>query len=639
MDTESTSTAVAAPAFKYDPALHTVRRLKPGKQGMVGVISSSSDDDKNVVYKFSSLLNMNGAHEYIIINSLKPLRAVCPYFPTNAELSCHMIDSSYSDSACTNPFEITSKHRIVCDVCISEYVDSARKLTAFIEHPDVVHESIVTSLLKQTLMGVLMAHTFNGFTHYDLHSENILVQKCPYDDVYMWFNPVTGVPYVVPSLGYIPRIIDYGFSYSDDVKGNVHTAPLDFMKEGYMSFRSDPFADFRILLTSTMDDLYYYRRGDQLFSTQRGIVKRLFRDVNMDWSSGWLKDVKACAVKYIYEMCSTCKLKDTIFASPTIDEHFYAILDLLQLGINVPVTSDPHADKKEMADVFSEFLVGMREFVYHFRKLEGMFESNVDRDREDYYEPNPVMGLYIIRASMRAVLVTRSEYKGPNQSPDAVRRFRNELHDDIRRAGVIHKLPKINYEKYMVSFHVMSSALHSLLYREIQYRERYIKHQYSRIPVNDSHDIFYIFNHYLNIPYTYVPEKTRVILMDPSEGNSKFYTLDPSECDMVNSPDSVTSLAAAEKLYAIVQSKTPTRVVNQGTNLLDAIYMNDVDISSPSQTVRMSEWTDDDADDGSSSDESDFDVKYDWSLESVCEDDGDDRKYIHMDDYVDNTIS
>lgn len=586
--------------FKYNIQHHVVQILKPGKQGMVGIIYDKANNNCRI-YKFSSLLNMNGTHEYNIIKSLLPLTSVCPYYPTNCELTYHELDSKYEESY--NPFELKSKHKLFVDICLSEYVGKSRKFTTFIEHSKQVSDNIIMSLLKQTLMGILIANRYNNFTHYDLHSENILVQKCSYNDVYVWYDSKQGVPYVVPSLGYIPRIIDYGFSYSDALIGEPHTTPLDFMKEGYMSFRTDKFADFRIILTSMMEEMYYCRRYNDIYNIQKKIVKKLYKKTNIDWSSGWLKDVKACAVKYLYEMCSTCKYKDAIFESPTIDEHFYSILDLIQLLIPVPIKSDPFPDKS-MKQVFEEFLIGIREFVKHFYKLEGLFEANTYK--EDEYEPNPIMGLYIIRASVDAILATRTEYNGPGQSTEAVRKFKNKIYDVIRHANTVYQVPKINYEKYMVSFYVMANALQSLLYREIQYREIYIEHQYHKMPVENNNDIFYILNHYMNIPY-YYNQETRFILMDDQNMCSKIYSLSQQDCFDLNASKD-TELA--QKVYNKISELEPIHVNKNGEVLLDTIN-KDVSVTSPSNTVCMEQWSDSD-NSNESSDEEDFDVKYTW---------------------------
>lgn len=589
--------------FKYNPQHHVIQKLKPGKQGMVGLVYDKANKGCKV-YKFSTLLNQNGTHEYNIIKSLLPLAQVCPYFPTNCELVTHEIDCNYEEAE--NPFELRSKHKLFIDICLTEYMNNSRKYTAFIEHPKQVSDGIIASILKQTLIGTLIASSYNNFTHYDLHSENILVQKCPYNDVYIWYDSKLQVPYVVPSLGYIPRIIDYGFSYSDAAKGESHTTPLDFMKEGYMSFRPDGVADFRILLTSMLEEMYYCRKYNPIFETQKRIVKKLFKGTNIDWGSGWLTDKKACAVKYIYEMCSTCKYKDAIFESPTVDEHFYGILDLIQILIPMPIDSDPFPDKS-MKEIFEEFLIGMREFVKHFYKLEGIFEANTYR--EDEYEPNPTMGLYIIRASIDGVLETRDMYNGPGKSPEAVRKFKNKIQDVINHANTVYQIPKINYEKYLVSFYVMANAMQSLLYREIHYREQFIARQYQKMPVENSHDIFYIINHYMNIPYHY-SDDTRLIFMDSDNLVSKIYNLTETEAFDINTTED--HIVQAKKIYDMIQEKEPIVQTSDRLKLQDLLYKECV-IESPSNKVNMAEWSESDESDSSSDDE-DFNVKYKWEL-------------------------
>lgn len=595
--------------FKYNPQHHVVQKLKPGKQGMVGLLYDKSNKEYNL-YKFSSLLNMNGTHEYNIIKSLLPLSGVCPYFPTHCELVHHELDSNYEET--DNPFEMKSKHKLYTDVCISEFIKDSKKFTAFIEHSKQVGDGIVISLLKQTLMGILMANKYNGFTHYDLHSENILIQKCPYNDVYVWYDSKLNVPYVVPSLGYIPRIIDYGFSYSNVVENGPHTTPLDFMKEGYMSFRTDNIADFRILLTSMLEEMYYCRRYNPLFEIQKRIVKKIFKHTNIDWGSGWMTDRKACAVKYIYEMCSACKQKDVIFESPTVEEHFYAILDLIQLLIKAPIKSDPFPNKT-MKQVFDEFLIGMLEFVKHFYKLEGIFETN--SHREDEYESNPTMGLYIIRASIDGVIETREEYNGPGKSQEAVRKFKNKLYDVIRHANTIYQIPKINYEKYMVSFYVMANALESLLYKEIEYREKYIKSEYNKLSVENSHDIFYILNHYMDINYHYSSD-TRVIFMDDENMESKMYNLSEEESFKLNTFENNKDVGKV--LYGYIKNKTPIAKTGDKVKLLDIIHNTNMSIESPANKVNMKDWSESE-DSECSSDEEEFDVKYNWELDNECE--------------------
>lgn len=78
------------------------------------------------------------------------------------------------------------------------------------------------SLLKSILFMVLHAfvmfrRAYPGFTHYDLHDDNILLKIDhgysfdPHHPQFMVFN-VDGATYSVPYFGIIPKVIDFGFS-------------------------------------------------------------------------------------------------------------------------------------------------------------------------------------------------------------------------------------------------------------------------------------------------------------------------------------------------------------------------------------------------------------------------------------------
>jgi serine/threonine protein kinase len=200
---------------------------------------------------------MLATHEYKIMNSLKIVNHITPFFTSVYELVNLPINQNYEEAE--NPFELNTKYKYTVDVCISEYVDNARKLTTFIRHSKQVCDNIIISLVKQILIGLMIAHNNCDFSHYDIHSENVFVQKCSYNDVFVWYDKTTSTPYVIPSLGYIPRIIDYGFSYADGVKNSYIMSPLEFMREGYFSVHSDKFVDFKILLVSIWEEFYNFK--------------------------------------------------------------------------------------------------------------------------------------------------------------------------------------------------------------------------------------------------------------------------------------------------------------------------------------------------------------------------------------------
>lgn len=589
--------------FTYDPKRHIITKLKSGKQGLVGLILDKSDKTIKV-YKFSTTLNQLGTHEYKIMKSLSTINQISPFFTQAYELVNCNINSNFEEA--NNPFELTTKYKYNVDVCISEYVGNARKLTSFLRHPKQVNDNIIISLLKQIFVGLLMAQKNVNFSHYDLHSENVLVQKCSYNDVYVWYDHTLKRGYVVPSLGYIPRIIDYGFSYSDNLQGTSITSPLSFMKEGYFSVHPDQFADLRILGVCVLDDLYHYRRDGYLFIYLKRIIKNMFKDTNIDWESGWFVDNRSCAEKFLYENIATHEEYHKYFESPTIDEHFYSMLGCLQLLVNTPLDTDPLPDKS-MPELFQEFMYGFKEFYKHFIKLEHLFEEN--KEQENVYVSNPDMGLYIIRSTVECILATRSNYLNPDPviSKGAVRTFQNTLYDIIRINKKLH-LPKINYAKYMVSIYVMVNAFQSLLYREYEYRKWYVCKQYATTGIESSNEVFQIIDTFLNIPYHYTPE-TRFILMNEEKGVSEIYHLTKEECLKLNeNQDMIPDL-----VHTMLSKTEPSVSTNETKSIQQILFSEGQSLDSPNKKVEMNKWSPSDSESEDSDDE-EYNIKYDWSI-------------------------
>lgn len=581
--------------------------MKSGKQGLVGMIFDKAN--KNIkIYKFSSELNMLATHEYKIMSSLKLMNHITPYFTTCYDLVTLPINQNYRED--DNPFELNTKYKYLVDVCISEYVDNARKLTTFIRHSKQVCDNIIISLVKQILISLLMAKNHCNFTHYDIHSENIFVQKCSYNDVFVWYDKSSNTPYVIPSLGYLPRIIDYGFSYSDGVKNSNITSPLDFMKEGYFSVHCDKFADFKILLVSILENLYNYRSKGYLFTYLRRIVKKLYKHTNIDWESGWFTDKKSSASKFLYEhMINHEKYAQFFQSSPTVDEHFYAILEQIQLLIETPLEHDPLPDK-DMQQLFAEFVFGFKEFFKHFIKLEHLFEDN--NKKEDEYEPNPDMGLYIVRQTIQFMMQTKDEYMNEATTKSAVRKIQNLLFESICSNKKLH-FPKINYDKYIASIYIMRNVFQSLLYREYKYRCQYVDNQYATLPVDSSNDILNIVNHYLDVPYHYTTD-TRFIVMDELKGISSIYNLNLEQCAEINNSKDVES--RNKTIYEFIQNSDPVQTTTSNKSIKHILYSEEQRMDSPNNKVEMTSWSPSDVEELDSDDE-EYDIKYDWSIDAI----------------------
>jgi hypothetical protein len=60
-----------------------------------------------------------------------------------------------------------------------------------------------------------MANENVGFVHFDLHTDNIMLSDLEDEDIFLYEGLETGTDLEVRRIGYIPRIIDYGYARVD----------------------------------------------------------------------------------------------------------------------------------------------------------------------------------------------------------------------------------------------------------------------------------------------------------------------------------------------------------------------------------------------------------------------------------------
>lgn len=169
-------------------------------------------------------------------------------------------------------------------------------------HPGMVEwESAWTAWLFQIVAGLACAQKIIGFTHNDLHTNNIVWERTEQEFVY--YKTGAGVVYRVPTFGKIFKIIDFGRAIytinstmyiSDDFKEDNDAGeqyafePLmsDFDKE----VPPNPSFDLCRLAVSLLDNLFPVKpeeiEGGVILSKEKGLVVRetMSELYNLLWS-------------------------------------------------------------------------------------------------------------------------------------------------------------------------------------------------------------------------------------------------------------------------------------------------------------------------------------------------------------------
>lgn len=138
---------------------------------------------------------------------------------------------------------------------ILENVVNSVSLTSFVKQKDILAKDIIVIFI-QIINALNVAYNMYGFTHYDLHSGNVLIKKFSSDLAIPYYNNnMEIIGYI--STQYVPVIIDYGSSRMTLNNNSLNLGHLGNEKYGINKDYSFPMYDLYKLLCFTTESLLY----------------------------------------------------------------------------------------------------------------------------------------------------------------------------------------------------------------------------------------------------------------------------------------------------------------------------------------------------------------------------------------------
>jgi hypothetical protein len=203
-------------------------------QGYIYMVDFFSPDI-NLVIKVSKYKPADMLREYFIgIKAINKLRYLIPTFsytlgafkcaPTFNDAGSQL--PNYSENLCDSKSNITITPFVLYEKIIGTSVSDLLKdfgLTFTFDQWLVI--------LFQLLLGLEVAQRELRFTHYDLHSENVMIRK---NDSYSYNVPLDMATYNIVNPEFIPVVIDFGMSCSY-IDGKYFGA-FDYSKYGMEHF-------------------------------------------------------------------------------------------------------------------------------------------------------------------------------------------------------------------------------------------------------------------------------------------------------------------------------------------------------------------------------------------------------------------
>jgi hypothetical protein len=490
-----------------------------GKQGMVGLFKIKGDDEKNekYIFKLSQNLNYLVYHELTIMQGLSTLSKYCPFFCKGiGSIKCKVEPRR----KIKNPFDIKSKYPVEKEVLLCEYIENSSKFYNYIKTKDV-SEDMLYSIVKQVLMGINIAQKKKQFTHYDLHSNNIMIKKCNKNLVFI-FKYDDDNQFSVPTHGYYPVIIDYGFSYISDMEDKPLWTSLAHTEVGFMSDRFDWVADPKLFLISVSDEIKNKRKTSKSKKFRR-IVRNIFYPLKIDVECGWDDEEEKGATDYVLEMLETYNDTSKIFK----DFDYYCI-DIIQSLIILPLQEQ---DYKNMGSVFKAFL---KEWV----KIENEISN-------EFYN------IYILKELVNIARNIRPDYLKKETREDAILIFQKNIYNAINKVSAFCNPKNINFEKLLCALLLLAENIEGMLYEIIETRMSVKQKQYDKLPLQSVEQIYASIDVNIKDTYTYNKE-TIFCIIDIENESSDLFEIPEDEVDNINE---INNLSKGCYIYDLYKNK------------------------------------------------------------------------------------
>lgn len=486
--------------------LEVEKIFKPGKQGIVGLVRSKKDKDCLYVFKVTQGINYLINHEKATMEALKSLTDYCPHFcRLFGTVSAFVDPCNQKDD---NPFDCdNSRYKIEKDVLLTEYLVKSKKFCRYI-YSDV-SEDILYSTIKQVLLALAIAQKEKRFTHYDLHSNNVMMKKCSRNLVFLYVLDEKS-QFCVPTRGYYPVIIDYGFSYAGDMDSGYLWQSLNHTDIGFLSDRFDPIADPKLFLVTVSDEIRRARKSKQSRKL-RNIVKNNFSSLPIDWDSGWDNDSKDCATDLLLR-----KLEKYTKLSPLFREYEYYCIDLIQSLIILPL-EDQKKDNLELS-----FVTFLTEFI----KLETQIG-------------NPFFCLCLLKAIVDSARQVHVDYLKSQTREQAVKTFRNDISSIMSSLVNYCQLKDIDFEKMLCGLLCSVKGIEGYFYRSIEKRALEKDRQYRKVPLTTPEELALTIDVCLPEKYTFSTD-TRVVVIDNIKKCTYPFELTEEQSDHLNNFTSVS---------------------------------------------------------------------------------------------------
>lgn len=460
-----------------------------GVQGVVGFVKLLQNNSP-LVFKTSLDINRSIEHEFRVLESLNDMRKYCPHFVRSIGMMELPISSDFIFDSYTNSLFDEDEETLPRNVMFMEYVN---KLPFYRLCQDSDNKNIIISQILQVLLALETAQIKKKFTHYDLHTSNILIQTCEKNSIFIY--QINNNKYAIPTYGFFPLIIDTGISYINENENNYMMSNTDNYDHGFQTTVYDKLNDVHHFLLATF---YYIEVDSDGFDSLSNKIKIIFRHLPVLRKSGWKRLPNDLCDVIISKLKDDCRIyrKFELF-----DEYDKASLEILNGLIKLPIKNKNSNDFSQCFTTFME-------------------EYHALIDIDDFTEHDV---LFVLRTIVDFINLYRDEYMRVNNKKHIIEKFKYDFKQKISTVLKHNVNYDINYEKLLVAGIVFSEVLETQYYEMIEENNNVIKEAYEKTLIKSPIDMVLYIGRNMT-PHFDIDKETIVYYWDINKEENKKIT-------------------------------------------------------------------------------------------------------------------
>jgi hypothetical protein len=493
---------------------------KLGENSIVGIFNQM-DNQSKIVFKFSKYINHLVRHEDKIYKSIDIISYYCPHFSRSYGMIRSKLNKNFKAK---NPFHLQeNSYGIDTDILLMEYIENKPKFNSYLLNPNV-SEKIIFSTIKQVLLSICLAQKKKQFTHYDLHSSNIFMERCEPNIVFLYVIDEHNQFYIAPK-GHFPIIFDFGFSYTKDIDNNNMHCLFQHTETGHTSNVFDWIADAKNFLVSVSNTLSN-RVDSKKIKKFRNVIKNIFFPLKIDWTCGWNKSKDISASQHIVDIFrKLTKVKSELFRTKT-----YECVDIIQSLIILPFDNQNYTDIK----------LNYYGFIQEWIKIESEFIC------KQYM-------LTVFKGIVESANTLRPFYIDIETRQGTIEFFRDAVYEEIGKVSKFCRPKNINFDLMLGSLLLLSNNIEGIYFtisKEIENN----KTVYNDLIFSSVEQIYGAIEVLFQDDFTF-KKKTKILIFDSIQEKTIEFRLSHSQINYINQ---ISNLVKGTYIYDVYKSSIET---------------------------------------------------------------------------------